>query len=131
MRRLSSFMLIADDALKYSLDEKAKKSLKSHLIYSLLFEDRVLLSDAQIIGNRNFRQLIRDNDALIESLSPKNFSIGIRDSIDIRTEKPEEPEVIKNPSISEVLKGFISWDKCKWPRTGSGLSTKTIKNRLI
>jgi hypothetical protein len=123
MRQPSSFMLIADDALKYSLDEKVKQSLKAHLIYSLLFEDRVLLSDAQIIGNRNFRQLIRDNDALIESLSPKNFSIGIRDSIDIRTEKPGEPEVIKDPSISEVLRGFISWDKCKWPHTrGIGLN---------
>jgi hypothetical protein len=128
MKNLSSFMLIADDTLKYSLDDKVQKSLKSHLVYSLLFEDRILLSDAQVIGNRNFRQLIRSNDALIESLSPKNFSIGIRDSIDIKTERPGEPEVIKSPSISEVLRGFISWDKCKWPHTaGSGLNKENYK----
>ena len=37
MKNFSSFMLIADDTLKLSLDNNNLKSLKSHLIHSFIF----------------------------------------------------------------------------------------------
>ncbi|NEO71730.1 hypothetical protein [Moorena sp. SIO3H5] len=124
-------MMIADDTLKLSLDNNKKKTLKSHLMNSLLFEDRILLSDSQIIGNRNFRKLIRDNDELINCLTPENFSIGIRDSIDIRTETAGSPQIIEKPNIIEVLQGFISWDKCKWTSSSNDTLTKENYQKLF
>jgi len=109
-----AFLLIADPTLDLSLKKSKKNKLKSHLIYSLLFEERIILSDNQIIDNRNFRLLIRDNDQLINALNKDNFTIAFRDYIDVRTGKGDDYDQIQEPNIQDILKGFISWNKFKW-----------------
>lgn len=114
MDRNSSYLLIADESLELSVSEKKKKQLQAHLKHSLLFEDRLLISDSQLIGNRNFRRLIREHDPLIGILNEENFSIAVRNYIDILCPIDGSQEIIHSPQIDDLLQGFLSWDKCKW-----------------
>lgn len=119
-----SYLLIADDSIGLSLDNNKKMSLKAHLKHTLLFEEQILLSDAQIIGNKNFRMLFAEDDEFREIFNKQNFIIALRDCIDFRTKiKNQIPVTIDNPSLDEVLDGFVSWDKCNWGKS------ERLKNR--
>ncbi len=110
-----SFLHIADGSIDLSLNPLKKESLKSHIKYSLLFEENILFTDTQLIDNRNLRELLFEDCEFASLFNKDNLIIALRNVIDIRKNAQEySPRYIHSPTIADVLEGFISWDKCYW-----------------
>jgi hypothetical protein len=118
----SSYLLIADDTIDLSLNKQKKSSLKAHFKHALLFEETIVLSDSQVIGNKNFRTLIEEDSEFAELFNKNNFSIAMRDCMDFCPYIKNEPlKVIYDPTLAEILEGFVSWNKNNW---GNNKKTK-------
>ncbi|MDN3579364.1 hypothetical protein [Mucilaginibacter flavus] len=117
---LPSFLHIADSSIGLSLDSSKRESLKAHIKHSLLFEERLLLTDSQLIDNKNLRFLLFEDKEFSSLFSKDNLSIALRNVIDIRQSSSELPsEYIYDPTIDEIVKGFISWKKCSWENSSN------------
>ncbi len=109
-----TLVLFADEGLDLSLDVRQRDNLKSLIKLTLLFQEQLLLSDAQLIGNRNFRSLLREPDFL-RMFDKSNISIAIRDTVDYPVlEGRHIKDIDINSDILKIQESFIAWNKCHW-----------------
>jgi hypothetical protein len=126
-----SYLLIADDKINLSLDPTKRDSLKAHIKFSLLFEEKVLLTDAHIIGNRNLRDLLASDNGFVELFDKNSLTIALRDYVDFTPVKNGVPfDKIENPSLSEILDGFISWNKNTWGKSEIAMNRYSQKAEI-
>lgn len=70
--------MLADTELPLARDPSLLTSFESHLKHSLLFNEHLMLSDAQAVNCSNLRNLINHKPDFKELLTPDLFSIAIR-----------------------------------------------------
>jgi hypothetical protein len=104
--------LIADHTINFSLDERNKQRLKAHLKHAMLFEEKIILSDSDVLANRNLRNLLYDEGDFRELFTKENFVVAIRSNADFRrSDRKAHPKLIRDPSLEEVLRTFDSFGK--------------------
>lgn len=70
--------MLADTELPISKDLAFQSSFVSHFKHGLLFNQSLMISDAQAVNSANFRQLIQTDDNFKELISSKLLSIAVR-----------------------------------------------------
>lgn len=111
----TSYALFADGNTSFSFDNKRKSTLKTLFKSTLLFENRILLSDSQVIGNKNFRELLSEDADFLNLFDQESLIIGIRDEADFPViNRKHSKDLIPNPDLSQVLDTFIAFNKCNW-----------------
>ncbi|RKQ71015.1 hypothetical protein DES40_0323 [Litorimonas taeanensis] len=78
MKESEIFTLWADDSQPEAIDPKQRKSFKAHLILNAILNDRIVMSDSQVITCRNFRHLVRDDACVSELIKSGVFSVAMR-----------------------------------------------------
>ena len=74
-----AYWMLADTELPIARDTKLKSSFESHFKHGLLFNEKLMISDAQAVNCVNFRTLINENANFKELMSFGLLSIAVRD----------------------------------------------------
>ena len=73
-----SFSLVLHDDTAHSNDPALERILAAHVIYNLLTSNRFFISDSQVVGTRNLRQLLRHNTTIREMVESKLIVFLVR-----------------------------------------------------
>lgn len=75
-----SYSLVLHDDTSYSNGEKFERLLAAHIIYNLLTSERFYISDSQVVGTRNFRNMLRNNDTIKEMVKAHSIVFLTRET---------------------------------------------------
>jgi hypothetical protein len=75
---LSAYWLVGDDRLDHSMDRLKASSLYAHLVHSMLYNPRLLISDSTAVNNPNFRYLLSNDGRLKELINGETFAVARR-----------------------------------------------------
>lgn len=75
----TSYSLLFDEGNARSKDPGQRDTLKAHLIHALLMNERLVLSDSQVLTSRNFRILLGEEPVFLNYLTPETFQIAFRE----------------------------------------------------
>ena len=74
-----AYWMLADTELPIAKNLLYKNSFESHFKHGLLFNERLMISDAQAVNCTNFRSLIRESEEFKALMSNSLVSIAVRD----------------------------------------------------
>lgn len=77
----SCYWLLGDDRLQLANDPRKSGQFQAHFKHSLLFHDRLILSDSFACNNRNFRLALRD-DTFRDLISNDTLQLAVRRAAD-------------------------------------------------
>lgn len=74
-----AYWMLADTELPIARDLSHKSSFEAHFKHGLLFNEKLMISDAQAVNCTNFRSLISGDTGFKELMSPELLAIAVRD----------------------------------------------------
>lgn len=111
----SPYTLLADGNLPISTDEKLAKAFKAHLLYTLIFNEKMVLSDSQAICSVNLRRLVSRDGVIRELFKQGRFQLAIRKGVTEETSEQVMP-------LAEIQTAFLNEGKLIYDqhKTGAG-----------
>ncbi|MBH0067176.1 MULTISPECIES: hypothetical protein [Pseudoalteromonas] len=76
-----AYWMLADTELPISKDLSYKNSFEAHFKHGLLFNEKLMISDAQAVNCVNFRTLINESTEFKQLMSNDLLSIAVRDPL--------------------------------------------------
>jgi len=97
----SVYTLLADDNVTISVHRNKIKQFKAHLLLNLIFYDKIVLSDNQIISSRNLRRLAREDAIVREFVKAGYFELAVRAGIEDEGEGAQPLVEIQDSFVRE------------------------------
>lgn len=76
-----AYWMLADTELPIAKDLTYKSSFEAHFKHGLLFNEKLMISDAQAVNCVNFRTLVNENTEFKQLMSKDLLSIAVRDPL--------------------------------------------------
>lgn len=76
-----AYWMLADTELPIAKDLAYKSSFEAHFKHGLLFNERLMISDAQAVNCVNFRTLINESEEFKQLMTQELLSIAVRDPL--------------------------------------------------
>ena len=74
-----SYLLTMDQENPLSRDYAHRDMMHAHLVYQLLFNQKLVLSDSQLLLSPNLRTLLRDNSFFFSTLNAETLCVMVRE----------------------------------------------------
>lgn len=81
----SPYTLLADGNLPISKEERLTKAFKAHLLYTLIFNEKMVLSDSQAISSANLRRLVSRDGVIRDLFKQGRFQLAVRKGVSEET----------------------------------------------
>lgn len=79
---LDAFSLASDGGQAMAMEGRHRAAYRAHLVLNLIFNDRLVLSDSQVVTARNFRILSNRDGVIREGIRQTLFAVAARDTIE-------------------------------------------------
>ena len=76
-----AYWMLADTELPIAKDLTCKGSFEAHFKHGLLFNEKLMISDAQAVNCVNFRTLVNESEEFKQLMSQELLSIAVRDPL--------------------------------------------------